>query len=85
VARSGSIPSHERPKNLGSGGAPLPRSAAQGGIETPAQLAALLDLGCQYGQGFLLGRPVPAAELGTVLRTIDVDAPEAGSSLSQPR
>jgi diguanylate cyclase (GGDEF)-like protein len=27
------------------------------GIETPAQLAALRELGVQYGQGFLLGRP----------------------------
>jgi diguanylate cyclase (GGDEF)-like protein len=30
------------------------------GIETPAQLAAVRDAGCTYGQGFLLGRPVPA-------------------------
>jgi diguanylate cyclase (GGDEF)-like protein len=30
------------------------------GIETPAQLAAVRDAGCAYGQGFLLGRPVPA-------------------------
>jgi diguanylate cyclase (GGDEF)-like protein len=30
------------------------------GIETPAQLAAVRDAGCTYGQGFLLGRPEPA-------------------------
>jgi diguanylate cyclase (GGDEF)-like protein/PAS domain S-box-containing protein len=33
------------------------------GIETPAQATILRDLGCQYGQGFLFGHPVPA---GTV-------------------
>ena len=27
------------------------------GIETPDQLAQLLALGCDFGQGFLLGRP----------------------------
>jgi EAL domain-containing protein (putative c-di-GMP-specific phosphodiesterase class I) len=27
------------------------------GIETEAQLAALVALGCPYGQGYLLGRP----------------------------
>ena len=27
------------------------------GIERPQQLTRLLDLGCEYGQGFLLGRP----------------------------
>lgn len=29
------------------------------GIETPAQLACLRDLGCDFGQGFLFSRPVP--------------------------
>ena len=27
------------------------------GIETPAQLAALRELGAELGQGYLLGRP----------------------------
>ena len=30
------------------------------GIETEAQHAALLELGCEYGQGFLYARPQPA-------------------------
>ncbi len=30
------------------------------GIETPGQAAALHGLGCDYGQGFLIGRPAPA-------------------------
>jgi EAL domain-containing protein (putative c-di-GMP-specific phosphodiesterase class I) len=29
------------------------------GIETPAQRNALLRMGCEFGQGFLLGRPAP--------------------------
>ena len=33
------------------------------GIETEAQLDFLLEHGCELGQGFLLGRPVPADEL----------------------
>jgi diguanylate cyclase (GGDEF)-like protein/PAS domain S-box-containing protein len=33
------------------------------GIETEAQRAALLALGCRYGQGFLFGRPQPAGAL----------------------
>lgn len=32
------------------------------GIEDAAQLDALKDLGCRYGQGFLFGRPVPAEQ-----------------------
>ena len=30
------------------------------GIETPAQLYALRELGVELGQGFLVGRPAPA-------------------------
>ncbi|MDX6211958.1 MAG: hypothetical protein QOF82_1045 [Frankiales bacterium] len=33
------------------------------GVETEAQHAALLALGCRYAQGFLFGRPVPADQL----------------------
>jgi EAL domain-containing protein (putative c-di-GMP-specific phosphodiesterase class I) len=31
------------------------------GIEEPRQLEALRRIGCDLGQGFLLGRPAPAA------------------------
>lgn len=33
------------------------------GVETEEQARALRELGCQNGQGFLFGRPVPAREL----------------------
>jgi diguanylate cyclase (GGDEF)-like protein/PAS domain S-box-containing protein len=36
------------------------------GIETRAELAALAELGVSFGQGYLLGRPVPFGELGAV-------------------
>ena len=32
------------------------------GIEEKAQMDALKDLGCQYAQGFLMSKPLPAAE-----------------------
>jgi EAL domain-containing protein (putative c-di-GMP-specific phosphodiesterase class I)/DNA-binding NarL/FixJ family response regulator len=36
------------------------------GIETPAELSMLRELGVRYGQGFYLGRPVPLAELASM-------------------
>ena len=33
------------------------------GIESEDQLRFLMDLGCDYGQGYLLGRPVPPEEV----------------------
>jgi EAL domain-containing protein (putative c-di-GMP-specific phosphodiesterase class I) len=33
------------------------------GVESPGQLAALRDLGCEYGQGFLFSIPMPAEVL----------------------
>ena len=38
------------------------------GVETPEQYAFLADHGCRLAQGYGLGRPVPAAEMTTVLR-----------------
>ena len=43
-------------------------SAVAEGIETPGQLARLVELGCEYGQGFLLGRPLEAEAVEKVLR-----------------
>lgn len=43
------------------------------GIERPEQLERLRELGCRYGQGYLLGRPIDAA---AILAAI---GPEAGA------
>jgi diguanylate cyclase (GGDEF)-like protein/PAS domain S-box-containing protein len=37
------------------------------GIETEQQYALLRDLGCDFGQGYLMSRPVPAEELRELL------------------
>ena len=33
------------------------------GIETPAQLDALRHLGVRYAQGYLIGKPLPLAQV----------------------
>jgi diguanylate cyclase (GGDEF)-like protein len=45
-------------------------AAVAEGVETRAQLEALRALGCDYVQGFLLGRPMPAAELEALLGSL---------------
>lgn len=40
------------------------------GIETPAQRAALLRMGCEFGQGYLLGRPAPVGQWTSAQRSI---------------
>jgi EAL domain-containing protein (putative c-di-GMP-specific phosphodiesterase class I) len=32
------------------------------GVETEADVAELLQLGCEYGQGYLFGQSIPAGE-----------------------
>lgn len=49
-------------------GASLSINVVAEGIETDEQVNALLDLGCVYGQGYLLGRPMTAAETVRALR-----------------
>ena len=39
------------------------------GIETAEQLAFLMGLGCQYGQGFYFGKPLPASDYASILLT----------------
>ncbi|WP_157518883.1 bifunctional diguanylate cyclase/phosphodiesterase [Modestobacter sp. Leaf380] len=41
------------------------------GVETPGELAALVDLGCRFVQGFLLARPTEAADLPGVIDAFD--------------
>jgi diguanylate cyclase (GGDEF)-like protein/PAS domain S-box-containing protein len=41
------------------------------GIETASQRSTLMELDCNHGQGFLLGRPAPAEEIAALLRTVN--------------
>ncbi|MGY1671332.1 putative bifunctional diguanylate cyclase/phosphodiesterase [Geodermatophilus sp. SYSU D00710] len=41
------------------------------GVETPAQLEVLTRLGCTFLQGWLIGRPVPAADLPALVDGFD--------------
>ena len=38
------------------------------GVETEGQLKRLVELGCDYAQGFFLSRPLPADQLESLLR-----------------
>jgi diguanylate cyclase (GGDEF)-like protein/PAS domain S-box-containing protein len=49
----------------------LGMTALAEGIETEAELAFLLEHGCPLGQGYLLGRPVPASDFVPLLGTQD--------------
>ncbi|HTQ90592.1 MAG TPA: sensor domain-containing phosphodiesterase, partial [Streptosporangiaceae bacterium] len=50
------------------------------GIEQPRQLIALREMGCGYGQGFLLGRPMDAAGAEALIRASDEDPDERAVS-----
>jgi diguanylate cyclase (GGDEF)-like protein/PAS domain S-box-containing protein len=41
------------------------------GIETAAQRSTLMELDCNHGQGFLLGRPAPPDEVAALLRSVN--------------
>ncbi len=38
------------------------------GIETPEQYRLLREMGCEFGQGYFFARPMPAEEIGALLR-----------------
>ena len=40
------------------------------GIETQHQLDVLKDLGCEYGQGYLFGRPLNATDTESLLKSV---------------
>jgi len=60
VDRSSAVPLVTSTISLAHG---LGLSIVAEGIETPQQLAFLTDKGCETGQGYLFGRPVPPHEL----------------------
>jgi diguanylate cyclase (GGDEF)-like protein/PAS domain S-box-containing protein len=45
------------------------------GVETEAQLAYLDDQGCEFAQGYLFSRPLPASEIDALLRRGVLSAP----------
>jgi diguanylate cyclase (GGDEF)-like protein len=49
-----------------------------GGIEQPRQLSALREMGCDYGQGFLVARPMAAPGVEALIRTSGEGADEPG-------
>jgi EAL domain-containing protein (putative c-di-GMP-specific phosphodiesterase class I) len=44
------------------------------GVETANQRAALEEMGCVFGQGYLFARPMPADEIDALLAEAWVDA-----------
>ena len=52
------------------------------GVETQAQIDLLLSLGCTTVQGFLLGRPMPAAATAKLLRESVTNADSAVANQS---
>jgi diguanylate cyclase (GGDEF)-like protein/PAS domain S-box-containing protein len=48
-------------------GSSLGKAVVAEGIETPGQLQQLRRLGCRYGQGYLLGRPMKPHQVSSVL------------------
>jgi EAL domain-containing protein (putative c-di-GMP-specific phosphodiesterase class I) len=56
------------------------------GLETVQQLAVLQALGCDIGQGYLLGKPAPPSEVGdTWLSSPVIDGAGRGSAPLQKR
>ena len=48
-------------------GLSLGKQVVAEGIETPAQLQRLRQMGATIGQGYLLGRPMPPLQAGALL------------------
>jgi len=42
------------------------------GIEQPRELSALREMGCDYGQGFLIARPMAAGGVEALMRTAEM-------------
>jgi EAL domain-containing protein (putative c-di-GMP-specific phosphodiesterase class I) len=45
------------------------------GIENPHEITTLKNFGCDYGQGFLFAKPVPAAEAEELIKRFELWTP----------
>ncbi|MDP2006478.1 MAG: EAL domain-containing protein [Rubrivivax sp.] len=61
-------------------GSTLGKVVVAEGIETEAQLQQLREMGCAYGQGYLLGRPQTPVEVSSLLCKLLPDAPQRPES-----
>lgn len=59
-------------------GQALGKSVIAEGIETPEQLAQLRNLGCEFGQGYLLARPL-TPEMAAATALVDLRRADAGA------
>jgi diguanylate cyclase (GGDEF)-like protein/PAS domain S-box-containing protein len=56
-------------------GSSLGKAVVAEGIETPGQLEQLREMGCRFGQGYLLAHPLPPEAVSSLLAaTVDADA-----------
>jgi EAL domain-containing protein (putative c-di-GMP-specific phosphodiesterase class I) len=56
-------------------GSSLGKAVVAEGIETEEQLRQLCEMGCGFGQGYLLGRPQTPREVASLLTSLLTDAP----------
>jgi diguanylate cyclase (GGDEF)-like protein len=54
------------------------------GIEQPRQLAELREMGCGYGQGFLVARPMAAPGVEALIRTSAAESGDQAGSATAP-
>ncbi len=62
-------------------GSSLGKAVVAEGIETELQLQQLREMGCGFGQGYLLGRPMTPGEVSSLLSNLLADAPLGAESL----
>ncbi len=64
-------------------GSSLGKAVVAEGIETPEQLQQLQDMGCGLGQGYLLARPQPAADVSLLLSRLQGPGTARGPGTAQ--